>query len=94
MKKTTSILAVILIIAATQIGFSACSQNCKKDGKCKKEMCCKKQTAACKKDTTAYKKEGSCCKKKTAQYSCPMCKDITSDKPGKCSKCGMDLEKK
>ena len=24
-------------------------------------------------------------------YSCPMHQDITSDKPGKCSKCGMDL---
>ena len=27
-------------------------------------------------------------------YACPMHKDIKSDKPGKCSKCGMDLEKK
>ena len=27
----------------------------------------------------------------TAKYYCPMDKDITSDKPGKCSKCGMDL---
>ena len=25
------------------------------------------------------------------QYSCPMHSDIISDKPGKCSKCGMDL---
>ena len=24
-------------------------------------------------------------------YSCPMHPDITSDKPGKCPKCGMDL---
>lgn len=24
-------------------------------------------------------------------YTCPMHPDITSDKPGKCSKCGMDL---
>ncbi|MEP6845902.1 MAG: heavy metal-binding domain-containing protein [Panacibacter sp.] len=24
-------------------------------------------------------------------YSCPMHPDVTSDKPGKCSKCGMDL---
>jgi putative DNA topoisomerase len=27
----------------------------------------------------------------TLQYSCPMHPDIVSNKPGKCSKCGMDL---
>ncbi len=27
-------------------------------------------------------------------YSCPMHPDITSDKAGKCTKCGMELEKK
>ena len=29
-----------------------------------------------------------------AGYSCPMHPDITSDKPGTCSKCGMELEQK
>lgn len=29
-----------------------------------------------------------------ANYSCPMHPDVTSDKSGKCSKCGMALEKK
>ena len=29
-----------------------------------------------------------------AIYQCPMDKDVTSDKPGKCPKCGMDLELK
>ena len=24
-------------------------------------------------------------------YTCPMHKDVTSDKPGTCPKCGMDL---
>jgi len=28
-----------------------------------------------------------------SKYSCPMHADVTSDKPGKCSKCGMDLKK-
>ena len=28
------------------------------------------------------------------QYTCPMHKDVVSNKPGKCSKCGMKLEKK
>lgn len=26
-------------------------------------------------------------------YSCPMHPEVTSDKPGTCPKCGMDLEK-
>jgi YHS domain-containing protein len=26
-------------------------------------------------------------------YGCPMCKDVKSEKPGKCSKCGMDMVK-
>ena len=29
-----------------------------------------------------------------ATYVCPMHPEVTSDKPGQCSKCGMDLEKK
>lgn len=68
------------------------------------KACCKKDA-----DTTACCKDGgkmdtatakACCKKDgsekssaAAMYACPMCKDITSDKPGKCSKCNMDLEK-
>ncbi len=32
-------------------------------------------------------------KVKVAVYSCPMHPDEKSDKPGKCSKCGMDLAK-
>jgi len=31
--------------------------------------------------------------KATALYHCPMDKDVTSAKPGKCPKCGMDLVK-
>jgi hypothetical protein len=29
-----------------------------------------------------------------ATYTCPMHSDVTSDKPGKCPKCGMELVKK
>jgi uncharacterized paraquat-inducible protein A len=32
--------------------------------------------------------------KTTTSYSCPMHPDVTSDKPGKCSKCNMDLKEK
>jgi len=28
-----------------------------------------------------------------ATYACPMDPEVKSDKPGKCPKCGMDLEK-
>jgi hypothetical protein len=27
-------------------------------------------------------------------FTCPMHPDVTSDKPGKCPKCGMDLKEK
>lgn len=30
----------------------------------------------------------------TVDYSCPMHPEVTSDKPGSCPKCGMDLVKK
>ncbi len=40
------------------------------------------QTKAGKEDTTKH----------TTLYSCPMHPDVTSDKPGKCPKCGMDLK--
>jgi hypothetical protein len=33
-------------------------------------------------------------KDKSVTYTCPIHSDVTSDKPGKCSKCGMALEKK
>ena len=29
----------------------------------------------------------------TTTYTCPMHPEVTSDKPGKCPKCGMNLEK-
>ena len=32
--------------------------------------------------------------KMVMNYACPMHPEVTSNKPGKCSKCGMDMEKK
>lgn len=82
-----------------------CCDKCK--GDCTAEMkCCDKckageEKACCNKDkTTADKTIDSVSVKEidekatTAMYVCPMHKDITSDKPGKCSKCGMELEKR
>ncbi len=45
------------------------------------QSCCG-GTSAAKKDTVL-----------AAKYTCPMHPEVTSDKPGKCPKCGMDLLK-
>ena len=52
-------------------------------------------------DNKAYDNLHGCCqydrKSETAAsaiYSCPMHADVTSNKPGKCSECGMDLKEK
>lgn len=58
-------------------------------------------------DNSAYDHLHACCKydRKEAAvkvtdpaaavvYTCPMHPEVTSDKPGKCSKCGMDLKLK
>ena len=69
-----------------------CKEKCEK--MCSEGKCCKKDSASCMKDG---KKD--CCKKDSmsmkgmSMYACPMHKDITSDKPGKCTKCGMEMEK-
>ena len=42
------------------------------------------QEKAGKKDTTQH----------TVLYACPMHPNVTSDKPGKCPECGMDLKEK
>lgn len=139
MKKIKSIVVLIMVITATLIGFTACKNCCKKDGKCEKEMCCSKDCCKdcngkeccegknCKEKCEKMCSEGKCCKKDsakcdmkddgmkkecckkdsttststakeenniTAMYSCPMHKEVTSDKPGKCPKCGMTLVKK
>lgn len=46
-----------------------------------------RQTTSAKTDTLKQKKV------KTVYYQCPMHKEITSDKSGQCSICGMNLEK-
>ena len=136
MKKTKSIVTVIMVMIVTLIGFTSChNKKCKDGEKCEKASCCKdtpccdkctnecttankccdkckvgEEKACCKKDKEACSKDGAkmdttsakaCCKKDAdknsstaATYACPMHKNITSDKPGKCSECNMDLEKK
>ncbi len=42
-------------------------------------------------DTAKHKMKTSKVPSEKMKYSCPMHSDVTSDKAGKCSKCGMDL---
>jgi uncharacterized paraquat-inducible protein A len=42
-------------------------------------------------DSTNHKMKMQKVKSEKMKYSCPMHPEVTSDKPGKCSKCGMDL---
>ncbi|MES1197704.1 MAG: heavy metal-binding domain-containing protein [Chitinophagaceae bacterium] len=42
-------------------------------------------------DSTEQKMKSKGQKTEMIKYSCPMHSEVTSDKPGKCSKCGMDL---
>ena len=44
-------------------------------------------------DSSAMVKDSSI-KQTAAVYTCKMHPEVTSDKPGKCPKCGMDLVKK
>ncbi len=56
--------------------------SCKKCG-CAKGKCeCTSKSCKC----------SSCSKEGAKIYACPMHHEITSDKPGKCSKCGMELK--
>lgn len=85
-----------------------CSDKCTTDNKCcdkckmgEEKPCCKKDSASCTKDSASMSGMGekkACCekdmKKATGMYACPMHKEISSDKPGKCSECNMEMEKK
>ncbi len=44
-------------------------------------------------DSTSHKEKAHKHHSEKMKYSCPMHPEVTSDKPGKCSKCGMDLKK-
>ncbi|HQW13026.1 MAG TPA: heavy metal-binding domain-containing protein [Saprospiraceae bacterium] len=44
-------------------------------------------------DNTKQKSKDSKHKMEMTKYSCPMHPDVVSNKPGKCTKCGMDLTK-
>ena len=79
-----------------------CKEMCSKDSSCCKKEGCMKDGSCCMKDKKmsccAKDEKKSCCAKGgdmhgTGMYRCPMDSDVTSDKPGKCPKCGMELRK-
>lgn len=73
----TTIIFSALALALT---FAACNNSSNTDEKNSTN------TAAQSLDTTKLAKG-------TVFYQCPMHPEVTSDKAGSCSKCGMDLEK-
>jgi hypothetical protein len=110
MKKIKSLAITITLLIAALILFSACRHDggnkmCK-HACCKEENsktatakdCCKDRD--CKEKCEKKGAKENCCserkngKESKAMYHCPMCPGVTSDKPGKCPECGMDLEKK
>ena len=77
--KTTKMNWMLAILFFAALSFSACKMNGeKKEGETK--------------DTTAVQPAST--GGEHAMYVCPMHPEEKSDKPRKCSKCGMDLEKK
>lgn len=66
---------------------------CTKNGEC----ITKDGTKTMMKDGDCIEMSGKMCsekkKKMMAMYACPMHPEVTSAKPGKCSKCGMALKK-
>ncbi len=57
-------------------------------------FCCEKSKAKFVADPESFlKKKVEALPAAKDVYLCPMCKDVKSDKPGKCPKCGMDLVK-
>lgn len=77
------ILILLSVVAAALIAYGALSLEPAKAG-CGTESGCGMSHATQQAPATAA--EGT-------RYSCPMHPEVVSDKPGKCPKCGMNLEK-
>jgi hypothetical protein len=73
----------LIIIAFAAVCFAACSNQAQKI-----ESTETKQDST-KKDSSIIAPEAG----DRVMYQCPMHPEEISDKPGQCSKCGMDLEK-
>src|SRR5882757_5144788 len=73
-------ILLIACLAIFSIAFTACANNT--------------NSKAALPDSSATTKDTSAVKQTAAVYTCKMHPEVTSDKPGKCPKCGMDLVKK
>ena len=80
MKKVITILSLLVL---STVVFTACNNQASTDQKGQADTIVKTaDTMASKNPTMA------------PMYTCTMHPEVTSDKPGKCPKCGMDLVKK
>ena len=75
----------IILCSVVALIFSACNNN-SSTGNSKSETADTVKMSMLMIDTTKLAKG-------TIFYQCPMDLEVISDKPGSCSKCGMDLEK-
>jgi hypothetical protein len=86
-------LLLVAFVTILSLSVFAQTQETAKKTETSKCGCTKCGCAKGKCDCTKGSCKCSSCSKETAKkYSCPMHAEITSDKPGKCSKCGMDLK--
>ena len=77
-------ILILICLTALSLAFYACSNNAGS-----------KADAAKATDSSSSMKDSSMMKQQAAViYTCKMHPEVTSDKPGKCPKCGMDLVKK
>jgi hypothetical protein len=84
MKKTKSIVTVIMVMIVTLIGFTSChNKKCKDGEKCEKASCCK-DTPCCDKCTNECTTANKCCDKCKVGEEKACCKKDSAA-------CGKDL---
>jgi hypothetical protein len=79
MKKTKSIVAVLIVIIFTILTLTSCKNSCKKDGDCSKSKkeCCKKP--CCDKCSDACTLENKCCDKCKKVEKAACCKKDSTE---------------
>lgn len=80
---------VVCPVSGKQIKKSEAKATLEHEGKTY-YFCCEK----CKEEFVKNPEKYTQKKAETTIYTCPMHPEVQADKPGKCPKCGMDLEKK
>jgi predicted RNA-binding Zn-ribbon protein involved in translation (DUF1610 family) len=80
MKQKIMIISLLVFVVVATSAIAASSQKSYRHGQ---------RQAATKTETPAVEETT----KSTVIYRCPMHPEVTSNEPGKCSKCGMELQK-